>query len=88
MSYTEVPLAQDTIARKWTGLSRSIDEAEALAGFKILEPTFLPDGYVLRAIDYSAEDQHIGLLYYIPSNDQSPKYTFYSSIWLSLSIRA
>lgn len=42
----------------------SLDEAETLAGFKILEPTFLPDGYVLVAIDYSAEDQHVGLLYY------------------------
>ena len=54
----------------------SLDEAEALAGFKILEPTFLPDGYVLRAMDYSAEDQHVGLLYYIPSNDQSPQIYF------------
>jgi hypothetical protein len=42
----------------------SLDETETLAGFKILEPTFLPDGYVLVAIDYSAEDQHVGLLYY------------------------
>jgi len=49
----------------------SLDEAEALAGFKIMEPSFLPDGYVLRAIDYSSEDQHIGLLYYKPSNDRS-----------------
>jgi hypothetical protein len=47
----------------------SLDEAEALAGFKFMEPTFLPDGYVLVAIDYSAEDQHIGLLYRKPSND-------------------
>jgi hypothetical protein len=54
----------------------SLDEAEALAGFKILEPTFLPDGYVLFAIDYSAEDQHVGLLYRKPSNDLSNQVYF------------
>jgi hypothetical protein len=54
----------------------SLDEAEALAGFKIMEPTFLPDGYVLVAIDYSAEDQHVGLLYNTPSNGQSNQIYF------------
>lgn len=54
----------------------SLDEAEALAGFKIMVPTFLPDGYVLMSIDYSAEDQHIGLLYRKLSNDLSNQVYF------------
>jgi hypothetical protein len=52
----------------------SLDEAETLAGFKILEPAFLPDGYVLVSIDYSAEDRHVGLLYYKDSQSRQVVY--------------
>lgn len=71
--YTQISQARTPLPGKGQHFPVSIDEAEVLAGFKILEPTFLPDGYVFRAIDYSSEDQHIGLLYYKPSNDQSPQ---------------
>ena len=57
-----------------TRFPASLDEAEILAGFKILEPAFLPEGYGLISIDYSAEDQHVGLLY--DKDSQSPQVYF------------
>lgn len=69
--YTNSFMPRTQLPQNGQSFPASLDEAEALAGFKIMEPSFLPDGYVLRAIDYSSEDQHIGLLYYKPSNDRS-----------------
>jgi hypothetical protein len=62
--YTETFEPVTPLPQNESRFPASLDEAETLAGFKILEPTFLPDGYVLIAIDYSAGDQHVGLLYH------------------------
>jgi hypothetical protein len=62
--YTNTFESRTPLPQNETFFPASLEVAEALAGFKILVPTFLPDGYVNVAIDYSAEDQHVGLLYY------------------------
>ncbi len=68
--YTNTFVPVTPLPENETRFPASLDEAETLAGFEILEPAFLPEGYVLTAIDYSAADQHIGLLYYNRLQDE------------------
>jgi hypothetical protein len=75
-AYTNTFEPRTPLPQNVTRFPASLDEAEILAGFKILEPTFLPDGYALVAIDYSAEDQHVGLVYSNRSTDPSRQLYF------------
>lgn len=43
--------------------SLTVQEAETLAGFDVLEPTYLPEGYPFQGADYSPQSQTVTLKY-------------------------
>ncbi len=51
--------------------SLTVQEAETLAGFDVLEPSYLPTGYTFDGASYDPQTQKVALKYASPTNDTS-----------------